>query len=142
MSGTGEIDEIKKSTNVWDFLCVVFQELFNIKIRKVAALYFLWLLLRDVYFTFRLPKDFDFSSKISDEFKMLQLILGDRTKTVVIFVAIILVLVVVIISLIVHIIHYRKEIDRMAEVRSEAMHGITAGKKSPIARHVSSNIDV
>jgi hypothetical protein len=132
----GEIKN-KSKTNGWDFLTSLFNNLFNLKLSKVGALFLLWFLIRDVIFVVRLPKTYNFGDALLKETQIFKYIFQSDSLAIVILAAIIILLVVVIVMLIIYITIIRKEIQDMAKIRSDLMHGREKSTISPIKEHVS-----
>lgn len=124
---------IAKETNGWDVLKAAIDGLFNfISLNKVAALGLLWYIIRDVIFVFNLPEDYDYSSNLLNS-EFLEYLFDNENIIIVIESAIIAVLLISCIALIFHSFFLRKEISRVSEVRSEAIHG-----KEKIKKHSTS----
>ncbi len=122
-----------KETNGWDVLKAAIDGLFNfISLNKVAALGLLWYIIRDVIFVFNLPEDYDYSSNLLNS-EFLEYLFDNENIIIVIESAIIAVLLISCIALIIHSFFLRKEISRVSEVRSEAIHG-----KEKIKKHSTS----
>lgn len=126
-------NEIHAATNCWDVLKAIIDGLFDfISLNKVAALGVLWYIIRDIIFVFNLPEDYDYSSHLLNG-EFLEYLFENENIIIVIESAVIAVLVISCIFLIIHSIALRKEIKRISDVRSEAIHG-----KEKIVNHMTS----
>lgn len=120
-------------TNGWDVLKAIVDGLFNfISLNKMAALGVLWYIIRDAIFVLNLPEDYDYSSNLLKS-DFLEYFFDNDNIIIVVESAIIVILLVACIALIIHSVFLRKEINRISEVRSEAIHG-----KEKIKNHTSS----
>lgn len=123
-------------TNGWDVLKTLVDGLFNlISLSKAAAVGFLWFVIRDMIFVFNLPKDYDYSAHILNN-EFLEYLIQDDNKILLVMGCLIVFLIVACLALIGYCAFLRHEINRMAEVRSQAIHG-----DEKIKQHNSSNIE-
>ena len=98
----------------------------------MAALGVLWYIIRDVIFVLNLPEDYDYASNLLNS-DFLEYFFDNDNIIIVVESAIIVILLIACIALIIHTNFLRKEINRMSEIRSEAIHG-----KEKIKNHMSS----
>ena len=125
--------KVANATNGWDVLKAIIDGVFNfISLNKVAALGVLWYIIRDVIFVFNLPEDYDYSENLLNT-EFLEYLFDNENIVIVIESIIIVALFISCIALIIHTIFLRKEINRISEIRSEAIHG-----KEKIRKHTTS----
>ena len=128
-----KVQEVRGETNGWDVLKAIIDGLFDfMSLNKVAALGALWYIIRDIIFVFNLPEDYDYSSHLLNG-EFLEYLFDNENTIIVVESAIIVVLAISCLFLIIHSIFLRKEINRISEVRSEAIHG-----KEKIKNHTTS----
>lgn len=119
----GDITKNSRPTNAMDVAKAIVDGFFDlISLNKVAAIAVLWFILRDMIFVFKLPDDYNYAQNLLNA-KIIEYFLGNDNIIVVVETAFIVFLVVACIALILYCRFLRKEIDRMAEVRSRAIHG-------------------
>lgn len=129
----GRDEKPSEVTNGWDVLKAIVDGLFNfISLNKMAALGVLWYIIRDVIFVLNLPEDYDYASNLLNS-DFLEYFFDNDNIIIVVESAIIVILLIACIALIIHTNFLRKEINRMSEIRSEAIHG-----KEKIKNHMSS----
>lgn len=121
-------------TNGWDVLKAIVDGLFNVLgFSKAAAFALFWFIIRDIIFVIKLPADYNYAGHLLDEVKILSYITENDNILILVLFALCVVFLIVIISLIIHNNFLRKEITRIAEARSQAMHG-----EHKLTMHVSS----
>lgn len=115
--------ENTRSTNGMDVAKAIVDGFFDlISLNKAAALGVLWFIFRDIIFVLKLPDDYNYANNLLNA-ELIEYFLGNDNIIIVVETAFIVFLVVACIALIIHCRFLRKEIDRMAEVRSRAIHG-------------------
>lgn len=125
--------EVPSVTNGWDVLKSIIDGLFDfISLNKVAALGLFWYIIRDMIFVFHLPDDYDYASHLLNS-EFLEYLFNNENILVVVESTLIVVLVIACFALILHSIFLRKEINRISEARSNAIHG-----KENIKKHTTS----
>lgn len=123
------------ATNGWDVLKSFIDGIFNfISLSKVAALGVLWYIIRDIIYVFHLPKDYNYGEHLLKN-DFLELLTANDNTIVVIETSIIIFLIVACVAMILYILFLRKEIDRISNVRSKAMH-----VKEKLETHNTSNL--
>ena len=122
-------------TNGWDVLKAIVDGLFDLmSLSKVAAVGALWYIIRDFIYVLHLPEDYDYANNLL-KIEFLEYLLNSENKIITVESSLIVVLIVFCLALIRYNKFLRKEISRMAEVRSEAIHG-----KEKIQLHTTSDI--
>lgn len=128
-----------KQTNIFDVIISFGSGIVNLlKVEKVLCIIFLYILYRDFVFIHRLSPETDYQRFLIDP-KLIEKIFESKGNTVIILCAIIGVLIVAILLLILGIKLYKKEIDRLSELRSVLIHNSLDDKFTPIKVHKTSN---
>ncbi len=131
--------QLVQQTNGWDALIAFGNGFFNLlKIEKICCLILMYTVIRDAVFSsFALKKGVDYEKYMIDK-EFLEKLLN-ACDGAALFIAIIVFLAIIILILIAVIIFvYKKEIDRMAGLRSVLLHDIEDGKLQPLKKHHSS----
>ena len=132
----GTYRNVQAETNGWDVLKALVDGLFNfISLSNAAAIAVIWFIVRDVIYVIHLPKDFNYADHLLKNDFLVYLV-EDDNKIVLAMGALIIFLIVACIALILYCVFLRKEVERMAEARSKAIHG-----KETIKKHSSSDLD-
>ena len=128
-----------KETNIFDFLMSLGSGIANLlKVEKIIGIVVLYLLYRDCVFIHRLPPGTDYQSFLIDT-KLIEKIFESNSNTVIILSSIIAVLLVTVLILILSIkFIYKKEIDRLSQVRSTLIHNTQDDNFTPIKEHKTS----
>lgn len=122
-------------TNGWDIVKTIVDGIFGMmSINKAAAFVVFWFVIRDIIYVSHLPEDFDYASRLLN-YEFFEYLVENENILITTESAIIIFLLVACIGLISYCILLRKEISRMADVRSQAIHG-----KEKIRIHSTSNI--
>lgn len=118
-----------KRTNFWDFLIQLLNCVMNLlKIEKIACLIIVYLIVRDGIILSKIKKDVDISKYLIDT-KIISQILGNDNLLIVVMAAIVIALVLVMIFTYAYVIPmYKREINRLTDIRSELMHKEEASK--------------
>lgn len=118
-----------KGTNLWDFLIQLLNCVMNLlKIEKIACLVIVYLIIRDGIILSKIKKDVDISKYLIDT-KVISQILGNDNLLIAVMAAMVIALVVVLIFTYACVIPiYKKEINRLTDIRSELMHKEEASK--------------
>ena len=111
-----------RHTNGWDVLSKIVDGFFGLfNLPQMAAVAIGWIVIRDMIFVFKLPKDYDYAGQLLPLDFITKLLSNDNT-----FVMICIIIIVVLICACLCLIGYckilKKEIDRISETRSKAMH--------------------
>ena len=121
-------------TNGWDVLKAIVDGLFNsLGFSKAAAFTLFWFVIRDIIFVIKLPTDYNYAEHLLDAVKILSYITKNDNILIPVLFVICVVSFIFIIFLFIHNNFLRKEITRIAEARSQAMHG-----EHKLTMHVSS----
>ena len=124
------------ATNGWDVLKTLVDGVFNlVSLSKAAAIGFLWFVIRDMIFVFNLPEGYDYAAHLLNS-EFLEYLMKDDNKIILAMVCLIGFLIVACFALIGYCVFLRHEINRMAEVRSQAIHS-----NEKIKEHSSSDIE-
>jgi len=112
-----------RNTNMADVCLAIVNGFFNMfKFEKVAVVVILYLLIRDAIFVSKLSENSDVSKWLIDT-EIINKILGDDNRLIFVLGCIIILLVIVILIIIFWVIPiYKKEIERLAKIRSQLMH--------------------
>lgn len=118
-----------KRTNFWDFLIQLLNCAMNLlKIEKIVCLIIVYLIVRDGIILSKIKKDVDISKYLIDT-KIISQILGNDNLLIGVMVAIVIALVLVMIFTYAYVIPmYKREINRLTDIRSELMHKDEASK--------------
>lgn len=115
--------ETSRPTNRMDVAKAIIDGIFDlISLNKVGALGALWFIIRDMIFVFKLSDNYDYANNLLN-IEFIEYFLENDNIIIVGETAVIIFLIAACIALIIFCRLLRKEIDRMAEVRSEAIHG-------------------
>jgi len=128
-----------KSTNFFDFIMSIGSGFSNLlKVEKVISIVILYIVYRDFIFIRRLPPGTDYQSFLIDT-KIIEKVFESNSNTIIILGSIIALLLIVVCLLILSIkFIYKKEIDRLSEIRSLLIHNMQDDNFTPIIEHKTS----
>lgn len=110
-------------TNGWDVLNTLVDCFFKMmSLSKIAAFAVFWYIVRDIIFVLKLPLNYDYENHLLNV-DFLEHLINNDNILIIVLVCIIAFLLVASIGLIGHNILLNKEISRICDVRSKAMHG-------------------
>lgn len=113
----------KEITNGWDVLKTLVDGFFKLmSLSKIAAFAVFWYIARDIIFVLRLPSNYDYENHLLN-IDFLEHLVNNDNILIIILVCVVAFWLVTSFGLIGYIILLKREIDRLCEVRSEAMHG-------------------
>lgn len=121
-------------TNGWDVLKSCVDGLFNfMSLPKVGAFALFWFIVRDIIYVINLPEDFNYAANLLEAKNILEYIFQNDNIILEILILFCIFLLICVVSLICHNIYLRKEIKRIAQTRSDAMH-----REHKLHQHTSS----
>ena len=114
----------KRQTNGWDVLMAIVNGIFNLfKLEKVVCMVIFYFLFRDLYFAHHISDPEIINEYLLKPSIFEKIIFNDNSLILVLAVAVIIFLsATVFLSLKIKFV-YKKEINRLSEVRSELLHG-------------------
>nr|DAG68605.1 MAG TPA: hypothetical protein [Caudoviricetes sp.] len=122
-----------RPTNGWDVLSKIIDGFFGLfNLPQIASVAIAWIIVRDIIFVFRLPKEYDYAGQLLPLDFISKLLSNDNTL-VIVCIILIIVLICACICLIGYCKVLKNEINRISNVRSQAIHG-----KENIEVHTSS----
>lgn len=128
-----------KVTNGWDALIAFGNGFFNLlKIEKIVCLVILYMLGRDAVFSNAAIKaGIDYNQYLIDQnFLQAMLEACDGATLYIVVIICLIVIIAILIGVIVFV--YKKEVDRLSDLRSELMHDKAKGTFATIKKHNSS----
>lgn len=131
--------ESKQNTNLADVFIVLINGFFNlIKIEKFACVLGLYLIYRDYYFVNKLSQNSDVSKWLIDTNVLNAILQSDNTIIMMLGYVIVTLIIIILVILFWVIPIYKKEIERLTDVRSKLMHVPDEDGNVKIKEHKSS----